>query len=179
MAAPGDDGQDLRAFAEKTKDLEEEGFLRKVDTPFLLVQDYSRETASTFSTGKTDIKPKRDAAPPGSLGRLLPVQKTERNAFSNMISVGRTPINDIILNHASVSKLHAFFQRAPDADGYLITDSDSRYGTTLDGVRLAPQKGFPVATGQTLVFGDAVQALYLSPAGLFEHIRSLRFFHQL
>jgi hypothetical protein len=36
-----------------------------------------------------------------------------------------------------------------------------------------------VASGQKLVVGGAVQALFLTPEGLFEHIRSLRFFRQL
>lgn len=173
--------EDLRAFAERTRSLDLEAFLERVPCPHLLVQEHGAQSATAFRTGKVDMVPAEGRAPGAnlSLGDLVPVRKSARNAFANLISVGRTPNNDIVLNHPAVSKLHAFFQAKADGSGHSITDSGSSFGTTLDGSRLLPNLARPLESGQVIRFGDAVHTLFLTPHGLFDHIRSLRFFKKL
>jgi hypothetical protein len=79
---------------------------------------------------------------------VLPVKKV-RDEFPSMITVGRTRNNDLILEDAWVSKLHAYF-RAQNGR-FDLTDCGSRNGTFVGGKQLA--KGAP----HLLSFGDVVR----------------------
>jgi hypothetical protein len=72
---------------------------------------------------------------------VFEVRSTGRSPFPNIISVGRTRNNDIVLPDVSVSKLHAFFTRG--RDGRLqIQDAGSRNGTWVGGIA-APGRDAP------------------------------------
>ncbi len=73
-------------------------------------------------------------------------------AFPQMITVGRTANNDLILSDFQVSKFHAFFRETPD--GLLLADAGSRNGTFVDDQQLVA-KGKPVSVqvGARVAFG--------------------------
>jgi hypothetical protein len=176
---------DLREFADVIRDMTQEEFLNAHTVPFLLVQGQGTEPITAFMTDRFEVgpgKPDPPTSPPGSppdLGHVFPLRKTERNAFQNMILVGRASNNDIVLNHPSVSKMHAIFRPLPDGSGFTVTDSGSSFGTKIDNMPLEPQVAVPITNGQALVFGGAIRTVFFSPKSLFEHIRSLRFFKKL
>src|SRR5688572_18873132 len=93
------------------------------------------------------------ALPPGGVAALagrkpkssflvFEVRSTGRCPFPNMISVGRTRNNDIVISDVSVSKFHAFFTRGKDG-GLYLQDSGSRNGTLLGGVAVAGRDAKP------------------------------------
>lgn len=67
------------------------------------------------------------------------------------VRIGQGPQNDIVLDDDTVSKIHALLELADGA--WRITDLDSRNGTYLEGVRLAPQVPTPVPGSATVAFG--------------------------
>jgi hypothetical protein len=176
---------DLKEFADRIRGLDFETFRQRHPDPFLLILKHEQGTATAFRTGKVNVAPAARTPPPGSgaspasSDRLVAIRKSDRNAFRNMISLGRTPNNDIVVDHPSISKLHAFFQVLPDGPAIALTDSSSSNGTTVDGKRLKPHKAAPLESGQSVVFGGAVNTVFLTPEGLHEHIRSLLFFKKL
>jgi len=81
----------------------------------------------------------------------VPIRKTSA-AFPQMITVGRTPNNDIILTDFQVSKFHAFFRQTPE--GLFLADAGSRNGTFLDAERLVNKaKPSLVEPGARISFG--------------------------
>jgi hypothetical protein len=74
-------------------------------------------------------------APSGNL-LLLTVQKTQ-SAFGNMITVGRTANNDVMIDDSHISRFHAFFR--PEGDGFELVDAGSRNGTWCGEYRILPK----------------------------------------
>jgi hypothetical protein len=170
----------LREFAESIKGMTLDAFRERYPHPFLLILGHHKEEGGAFRTGQVNVAPaSRAPERPASLApdRLVEIRKSGRNTFANMVSLGRSSNNDIVVEHTSISKLHAFFRESPD--GTLLTDSGSRNGTTVDGRRLMPHKPVRLESGQSVVFGGAVKSLFLTPEGVHEHIRGLLFFKKL
>ncbi len=173
----------LDRFAEEIKDLSLEDFVRRYDVPFLLIHGHKTAPASLFSTGKVEVVHKKEAdqVKPQSgeaQDMVFPLRKTAGNAFTNMISIGRATNNDIVIQNQYVSKLHGFFRPLPDGS-VTVTDSGSKFGTTIDGAPLKPNFALRIESGQTLVFGHSVVSTFFSPKGLYEHIKSLKFFKKI
>jgi len=60
-----------------------------------------------------------------------------RGTFPNMITLGRTANNDIVVPDVSVSKFHAWFQRI--GDRIEVGDAGSKNGTAVNGETLPPR----------------------------------------
>ena len=83
--------------------------------------------------------------------RVFPVRKA-RSTFAGTILVGRAASSDVVLDHASVSKLHARIRAAADGT-YFISDAGSRNGTFVGGRRLdSTEVALPF--GSKLTVGD-------------------------
>jgi pSer/pThr/pTyr-binding forkhead associated (FHA) protein len=67
-----------------------------------------------------------------------------------MIMVGRAPNNDIVLNHPSVSKVHAYFVQRDLR--WSVHDQGSTNGTFLDALRVGTA-GAVVTEGCQIAFG--------------------------
>ena len=88
---------------------------------------------------------------------LLAVRKVI-GTFPNMITVGRTANNDIVVPDVSVSKFHAWFQRS--GQKIEIGDAGSKNGTRANDVALAPRGALMlVKLGDRLRFGRIEFAL--------------------
>ncbi|MEJ7624954.1 MAG: FHA domain-containing protein [Pyrinomonadaceae bacterium] len=72
---------------------------------------------------------------------------------SGRITIGRTAANDLVLDDPSVSKVHASLVVAP---GGVITvaDTGSTNGTFIKGERMSYGKALPIASGETVRFGE-------------------------
>jgi pSer/pThr/pTyr-binding forkhead associated (FHA) protein len=62
---------------------------------------------------------------------------------NNLITIGRTPDNQIVVNHAQVSSKHAQITKV--GDQLFLEDRGSANGTFVRGQRLAPNQRVPVA----------------------------------
>ncbi|MCO5167551.1 MAG: FHA domain-containing protein [Planctomycetes bacterium] len=98
--------------------------------------------------------------------------KSARNPFGALITVGRTPNNDIVLPQATVSKVHAIFTHGQD--GWVLSDSRSSNGTFLDGLRLPPGEKRAVDDGAEVRFGRDIRARFLLPQSVLLLLQEAR-----
>lgn len=98
--------------------------------------------------------------------------KSQRNPFGALITIGRTPNNDIVLPQPTISKVHAIATQGPG--GWVLSDSRSSNGTFLDGVRLPPGEKRPLDDGAELRFGREVRARVMTPTSLLDLLRVAR-----
>lgn len=69
-----------------------------------------------------------------------------------MMTVGRAPDNDIVINHPAVSGHH--LRLGVSASGVTVTDLNSTNGTQLNGQRIAPDAPQSIQAGDTMRIGD-------------------------
>lgn len=94
------------------------------------------------------------------------IEKTKENAFQTKLTLGRTSNNDIVLNHPSVSRFHAWLQPDESPDGWAVADAGSRNGTVLSGNALMPKKTHELQSGANLRMGRVDLTFYTAVAFL-------------
>jgi ABC-type multidrug transport system ATPase subunit/pSer/pThr/pTyr-binding forkhead associated (FHA) protein len=82
---------------------------------------------------------------------------------NNLITIGRTPDNQIVVNHAQVSSKHA--QIVKSGDQLFLEDRGSANGTFVRGQRLTAGQRVPVSSGEKVFIG---------PMPLLIHIQESR-----
>jgi hypothetical protein len=95
---------------------------------------------------------------------ITPLRKraSEGKPFTERISVGRAPNNDIILRHPSVSKFHAWFECDDDNVIYLH-DAKSTNRTLIAGEIVPEGEARTIVSGVEIMFGE-VACIACSPA---------------
>jgi pSer/pThr/pTyr-binding forkhead associated (FHA) protein len=108
-------------------------------------------------------------SPPHGAGESLAIA-LEQSAKKPYLSLGRGPDNDIVIDDATLSRLHLLFTR--EEAGWSVRDAGSTNGTMVEGARLGPD---PVALqpGIRLVAGS-VRLTYYDSGGLFLRLRGAR-----
>ena len=157
----------------------EQSFVAKYPRPVLLFNlTPADQTARSFKTSFTRDMPAR---PVGGTIRITPtmlskpelraamLEKSTRNPYTDRIFVGRTPTNDVVVAHHSVSKSHAFFECLPGGMWH-ITDNGSRNGTMVRGEPIPPNQRVSVAGETTIVFGFYPVVL-MDPAALYSLLK--------
>ena len=145
-----------------------------------------RELASPSLVWEAAVKPKTDeedglwlltgtggpmARPRSGEPLVLPVKKLEgsKNPFAMGVTVGRVETNDIVVEDHSVSRFHAYFQHDPRKDEWVLVDAESKNGTWLDGLKLAPNTRQLLRDGAMVKFGDC-EMRFFSPEGLLRYL---------
>ena len=128
------------------------------------IQDAMRESLETRPTGRGYVDtPRRSSA------IALPVRGATDTA-ADRISVGRGIDVDIFIDHATISKHHAWFLQAPE--GLRVTDAGSRNGTWVGG-KLLVREGPPssiVQSEDSVRFGE-LEFTFLSSAAAWDVLR--------
>lgn len=166
-----------KAFLEETGDLSREEFLERVTYPILQMFSVPDDTEAPIETILSNAPtPPSLTTSSGTWYRgpqgILPVVKAAGNPFGEMVTVGRAPNNDLVLNDKRVSKYHGYFQRCPG--GWLFCDSNSTNGTAVDGSRVSPEEPIRLSSGSKLLFGDTIPTAFLEPAGAYELVQNLK-----
>ena len=92
---------------------------------------------------------------------VYPLAKKPGASFPDMITVGRTGNNDVVLRDVTVSRLHAFFRRRDER--WVLADAGSKNGTAVDGDPLQPRRERDLASGTPVRIGDLELTFYLAP----------------
>jgi ABC-type multidrug transport system ATPase subunit/pSer/pThr/pTyr-binding forkhead associated (FHA) protein len=79
---------------------------------------------------------------------------------TSVISIGRTPDNQIVVNHPQVSSKHA--QIVKSGDQLFLEDRGSANGTFVRGQRLASGQKVPVASGEKVFIGPMPLLIHIS-----------------
>ena len=173
--------QPINEFRSLATAEDEATFIARYPNPFLLFNlTPADQTARSFKTSFTRDMPARPGI--GSI-RVTPtmlakaelratmLEKSPRNPYPDRIFIGRTPTNDIIVPHHSVSKSHAYFECLPGHQWFL-TDNGSRNGTTVRGEPVPPNQRISVTGESTIVFGYYPVVL-IDSAALYALLRRL------
>lgn len=110
----------------------------------------------------------QDPLPPGPLTLIIVHNGTTRRVelpHRGRLRIGRDPAADVCLEDTSASRFHAELQIAQRV---FVRDLDSRNGTRLGGVRLAPNTPKEICRGQPIELGSTVLLLHPS-----EHVQDL------
>ncbi len=94
------------------------------------------------------------------------LEKSKRNPFESMITIGRASNNDYCLPLGTISKVHAYFTKTPTGV-WRLTDQRATNGTWVDGLRLELGATANLAEGARLSFGPDARARFFTPVGLF------------
>lgn len=121
------------------------------------VEDSARDQSIELDT-ETFVGNDQGKRRPSRRIEIYPLVKKPSAPFPDMITVGRTPNNDIVLRDATVSRLHAFF-RHKDGRWY-VADGGSKNGTFLEGTPLPARKDREIDSGQGVRIGDLAMTFY-------------------
>ena len=137
---------------------------------FLLVTTFLDESAakSAFHTASVSGQGVAIRAPKLE---IFPVAKARGAPFPDRILVGRASNCDVVLLDPSVSKLHAHL-RLVSGGGFEVVDIGSQNGTTVNGVKLAPDAARPLKPRDGIVFGK-VAAKFVDAGMLYDMVKAL------
>ncbi len=107
--------------------------------------------------------------PASMRGKVVFLAKRPGNPFPAMVTVGRALNNDIALNLASVSKVHAYFLQ--EGGRWTLADQRSANGTFLNGERLVAGARPAIADGDKIQIGTEIRFEFHSPRSLYTLLR--------
>ena len=97
---------------------------------------------------------------------FYPLRSRPSSPSPERLSLGRSRDNDVVLQHASVSKVHAHLEQR--AGQWHLTDAESRNGTFMN-FRPAPRhEGLPVRDRAIIKFGSMSCTVLLSSGELYD-----------
>ena len=82
----------------------------------------------------------------------------------NFLTLGRTPENDVVLEHPSSSRLHAVLQFSGGTTEAFVYDPGSTHGTFVNKRKLKPNVHAPVFVGDQIKFGQSARIFVVSGA---------------
>lgn len=106
---------------------------------------------------------------------LAVVKRTD--TFPQMITIGRTSNNDVVISDPSVSKFHAYVrvpaEGAPSDAPLQLCDADSGNGTLVNGSRVLRTPATEICPGDTIRFGQ-VELTLLRAAQVWQRLHRRR-----
>jgi len=133
---------DLREAARSLPDEDITQFESQRNVKSLVTRLEAEEPAEPSNMGS-------DLPFPGTSDRFVVAQKdhTPRSIAitKTQLNIGRSPDNDIVLDHPDVSRLHACLEQT--STGWQITDQGSTNGTFIEGNKLLPNIPEPLQPG--------------------------------
>ncbi len=163
------DVRELGDLLDEVFSLSEEAFSARYPYSFLVMEvaDIAPGEVS-YQTMASSRQRTREAAQ----WKAYPVKKSDRNKFTNMITIGRTQNNDIIMDDPSVSKFHAYLQG--EEGQWKLCDAGSSFGTFLDGAKLDDTKGVKVLPTSRITLGTGLNLKLYTSLQLYQMIRVYR-----
>ena len=145
-------------LTELARRVDEKTFAKRVPGLFLILSTASGEVLQNI---RSTVRVERTGSTPAPEPRSFVVVEVARrpsSPFEDLVSIGRTDANDLVLPHPTVSKLHATFTQ-DEAGTWHLVDQGSTNGTWVDGVRLAAQKPHALRGDDMVAFGEFHAAL--------------------
>jgi hypothetical protein len=127
---------------------------------------------SSTSPTQTGSNERHDEVAITPASTIFFVEKSNRNPFGSMITVGRATNNDVVLPLRTISKMHSYFMQT--GAGWKITDQHSANGTFVDALKLPDGQGALLSDGARIGFGNEAQCRFYTPSGLWKLIESYR-----
>lgn len=166
----------VRDLAKTSSSLTRESYLASHPHPLLIqLNEGSAKAEEHQKTGGfATVVLDKHTSPLSLREGLYAYEVTKRpgaNAFSFLVTLGRTKNNDILIEEASVSKFHASFKKDP-AGRWTISDMSTN-GVQLDGARIPREQAVPLRSGHLILLADLVEMLFLMPPEAHEHLKRI------
>jgi hypothetical protein len=113
--------------------------------------------------------PAAGAAATGAAGEALAIALA-RQGRRPYVTLGRGPENDLVIDDATLSRVHLVLMRAADGT-WTVRDAGSSNGSRLAGQRLEPGKPLPLPPGTRLEAGE-VRLTFHDPADLLRRLQA-------
>ncbi len=107
--------------------------------------------------------------PPPTDSLILELRK--RAPERTEITLGRAPECDIVIEDATVSRLHAVFRKEPHTGMWQVVDAESHNGTFQAGVLIVPGRPTPLFDRAALRFG-AVEMSFLQASAFEQYVQA-------
>ena len=153
-------GLPIEWFREDAERLSADEFESRHASAFLLLSATSLKQPKSGSATEVNLLDLGEADEAGERTAGLSVQvfpiRAATNSLTHLVTVGRTPRNDLTIPDISVSRFHAFFRRTPD-DRIQLHDAGSSNGTTVNGLSVCTKETGPptdLETGDNVRFGQ-------------------------
>jgi len=108
--------------------------------------------------------------------RVMEIKKRKSITNPDMITIGRSPENDIVLYNRFVSKSHAYLDLSASDEAIFLVDTESTNGTFVNNVDLALTGNYQLADGDEISFGPETKVIYFSPKALQSLLSGLKSF---
>lgn len=105
---------------------------------------------------------------------IIPLLKKGSKGQKQMITVGRTPNNDISLPFRGISKFHAYF--VVDGMNTLVVDGGSTNGTFINSKPLPPPTKHPLNSLDVISFANLFHFFFFTPDRLYDYLKFKNFF---
>jgi pSer/pThr/pTyr-binding forkhead associated (FHA) protein len=161
--------QPIESYRDVAGSLSLEEFVRRYPEPFLVLDSAAlRAVDRRLAAGKT-IDRLVLSGPTSGPGRLFVAQLVPKVATERLVTIGVSPACDIAIDDASISKQHAFFDRA--GESWRVWDNDSAAGTFVNDKPLAVSVPQPLVPGDYITLGTVDVTFLTSPLlyGLVRH----------
>ena len=106
--------------------------------------------------------------------RVLEIKKKGLETASNTITIGRAPVNDIVIYNQLVSKSHAYLLVHPLGVPCYLMDLGSKNGTMVNGKTLMPHEKHRLKERDEITFGPQTKVVYFPSAGFHKFLNQLR-----
>ncbi|MHC5037303.1 MAG: FHA domain-containing protein [Planctomycetota bacterium] len=168
----------LDVFLAQCRNMGKTAFAMRYEEPFLVLEfALPEEDAQNYNTLNDKSKHDRPTEPiQKGEGKpleclVVPLVKSDRNSFQNMVTLGRASNNDIVVSDPSVSKFHAYFRTDPSEKTISIVEAGSSFGTVLNGRALTRGEVVPLKSGDVLILSQSVRVTFLSSLDFFDYMQ--------
>jgi FHA domain len=112
--------------------------------------------------GEETTAPVHTQSPPSQMAQLevYPLVKKPAAAFPEIITIGRTVHNDVVLANPSISRLHLYV--TCKGGQWWIADAGSKNGSWLDGQKLHPRREVLLTSAKPVRVGEMVLTFHLA-----------------
>jgi hypothetical protein len=151
-AEPSVETLSVNFLVEQLEKRGEERFKHKYPHSFLVLRysppdDTEDVDLQTVETKLSDFDYEEKRKP---VVKVVPLEKSNRNAFKTKITVGRAKNNDVIIRASKISKVHAAF--VVGKDDWQLMDMGSVNGTVVNGERLEKSQPVKLGSGDMISF---------------------------
>jgi pSer/pThr/pTyr-binding forkhead associated (FHA) protein len=94
-----------------------------------------------------------------------------RGAGLALVTLGRVPDCDIVIEDAIVSRTHALFRQEPHTGMWHVVDAESHNGTFLAGALIVPGRPMPLFERAALRFGG-VEVAFLQASAFEQYVQA-------
>jgi len=105
--------------------------------------------------------------------RVIEIRKRKSDAESEFISIGRSPLSDIVISNKLVSRTHAHLSFIPSGQTCYLVDTGAANGTFINGEKLTPNKKYQLTSNDEMSFGPEIKFFYFSSEAFHSFISKL------